>query len=288
MKIIDSHIHLSHIYSFQQHAKHISHVDYSIQGLLGEMKENQVAISIGMGLREIEGGEGFPDSSPTTPMGLDMLLKENRYVFQCVGINPYRLGPHERSQLEKALLKPDVVGMKIYLGDYPFYAHDKVYDPIYDLAKDYRLPVIFQTGQTYTRKGHLKYAHPISIDEVARSHQDVTFVLAHLGVPLLHDAMAVMRNNDHVYASMSSFVSGNANRVRERVYSKDFINFFRQAFALCDLYDRFMFASNWPYVPMTPYIELIKEIIPPAQWENVFYRNALEVFPKIKSELSLL
>lgn len=285
MKIIDTHVHLSHIYSFQQHAKRVSQVDYSIQGLQREMKENQVELAIGMGIREIEGGEGFPDASPTTPMGLDMLLKPNKRIFQCVGINPYRLGSNELFQLEKALLDSTVVGMKIYLGDYPFYAYDKVYDPIYNLAKDYRVPVILQTGQTYTKKGQLKYAQPLTIDEVATSHESVTFVLAHLGGPWLHDAMAVMLKNDNVYASMSSFVSGNADRVRERIHSKDFINFFKQAFAYSDLYDKFMFASNWPFVPMKPHIELIKEMIPASQWEKVFYHNALNIFPKIKSEL---
>lgn len=49
MKIIDAHMHLSHIASFKETAENRSFVDYSVDGLLREYAENGVVLGIGMG-----------------------------------------------------------------------------------------------------------------------------------------------------------------------------------------------------------------------------------------------
>ena len=49
------------------------------------------------------------------------------------------------------------------------FAFDSAYKPIYDLAKKFKVPVVFHTGDTYSTKGKLKYADPLTIDEL-RAH----------------------------------------------------------------------------------------------------------------------
>lgn len=285
MKIIDAHIHLSHIQSFHHTAKNLSRVRYSYDGLKKEMNQNGVSLAIGMGVREIEGGEGFPDARPPTPMGLDMLPSSSSSVVYCAGINPYRLKKQELYQLEKELLKPEVVGIKIYLGYYPFYAYDNVYAPVYELAAAHRLPVIFHAGDTYSERGLLKYAHPLTLDEVAVKHRQVTFVMAHFGDPWMLDAAEVVYKNSNMFADLSGLIVGDVEEVKRITDTPHFFDHFKHGLAFCDHYDKLMFGTDWPLVRMKPYIEFIQSYIPASSWEDVFYNTAVHVYPKIKSYL---
>nr|WP_090892567.1 TatD family hydrolase [Evansella caseinilytica] len=286
MKIIDAHIHLSHIQSFHDTAKNLSQLDYSLQGLKKEMKENGVVLAIGMGLREIEGGEGFPDASPPTPMGLDMLKKPDPNIVYCAGVNPYRLGKQDLVQLEKSLLLPEVVGIKIYLGYYPFYAYDRVYEPVYELAKAYRVPVVFHSGDTYSERGLLKYAQPLTLDEVAVKHRDVMFVMAHFGDPWMLDAAEVVYKNRNMFADLSGLIVGDRRQVQRIRSTPHFFDHMKHALAFCDHYEKFIFGTDWPLVQMAPYIEFVKEYMPSFAWKDVFFNTALRVFPKIKNRLA--
>lgn len=279
MKIIDAHIHLSHIESFRQTATELSHVDYSYRGLRKEMKENNVSLAIGMGLRELEGGEGFPDRAPSTPMGLDMLPAGGESVVYCAGINPYRLKRQDLIHLEKELLNPLVVGIKIYLGYYPFYAYDKVYEPVYSLARNYKLPVVFHAGDTYSERGLLKYSHPLTIDEVAVKHRGVSFVIAHFGDPWMLDAAEVVFKNHNVFADLSGLIIGDEQEVKRITRTPHYFDHFKHALAYCDHYHKLMFGTDWPLVRMKPYIEFIQSHIPASSWKDVFHQTATEVFP---------
>ncbi len=58
-------------------------------------------------------------------MGLDMLREDHRNIVYCSGVNPHSLGEQQLLALETELQKERVVGMKIYLGYYPYYAYAK-------------------------------------------------------------------------------------------------------------------------------------------------------------------
>ncbi|KOY17464.1 hypothetical protein [Paenibacillus sp. A59] len=59
MKVIDTHMHLSHIASFKDTAATRSFVDYSVEGLLSEYATQNVILGIGMGLTESTPGGFF-------------------------------------------------------------------------------------------------------------------------------------------------------------------------------------------------------------------------------------
>lgn len=74
--------------------------------------------------------------------------------------------------------------LKIFLG-YHFkgFASNTLLKPIYEYAKVKKLTVVFHTGDPFNKKGLVKYAHPLYINEVAASYPEVDFVLAHCGNP---------------------------------------------------------------------------------------------------------
>jgi predicted TIM-barrel fold metal-dependent hydrolase len=282
MKIIDAHMHLSQIMSFKETARDLSKLDYSYEGLIKEYEAAGVVLGIGMGLTETEKG-GFPDPSSPTPMGLDLVSSIPPRICYCPGINPYKLGKHELSLLEAEIQKPEAVGIKIYLGYYPFYAYDDVYDPVYQLAMKYQLPVIFHTGDTYSERGLLKYSHPLTLDEVAVKYREINFVMAHFGDPWVLDGAEVLYKNRNMYADLSGLVVGTAEDLERYKKSPRFFNHLLHALTFTDDYSKFIFGTDWPLAQVQPYIDLVKSLIPEEFHEDVFFNSALKVFPKIKA-----
>ncbi len=284
MKIIDAHMHFSNIEEFKRTAQEKSMVDYSYQGIVKEYKDNNVVLGIGMGLTEGV-KEGFPDPSSVNPMGLDLEASIPPNIVYCVGVNPHKLDELALAHIEKDLQKPEVVGIKIYLGYYPFYAYDEVYEPVYRLAMKYQLPVVFHTGDTYSERGLLKYSHPLTLDEVAVKYREINFLMAHFGDPWTLDGAEVVYKNRNMFADLSGLIVGNKENNDHLKNSPVFFSHLRHALTYCDNYQKFLFGTDWPLVPVEPYIQFVKELIPEEFHGDVFYETAIKVFPKIKNFL---
>ncbi|MBG9546600.1 MAG: amidohydrolase family protein [Bacillota bacterium] len=280
MKVIDAHIHFSDIKSFHHTAEELSFVDYSYDGHQKEFQNANVVLSIAMGLTETD-NMGFPDYEARTPMGIDLEVKVPANIVYCAGINPYDLNEEALERLEDDLQKPAVVGIKIYLGYYPFYAYDEVYEPVYALAEKYGVPVVFHTGDTYSERGLLKYSHPLAIDEVAVKHRNINFMMAHFGDPWTLTGAEIIYKNPNVYADLSGLIVGTEKELKKHSEGR-FLDHLRHALVFADSYDKLLFGTDWPLAPVGPYIEFIKELIPGEHHEDVFYNTAIKVFPKIK------
>jgi hypothetical protein len=283
MKIIDAHMHISKIQSFKQTADTLSLVDYSIKGLQKEYKDAGVAAAIAMGVTETNGG-AFPDLAAETPMGIDLDGSMPASFFCCPGVNPEKLDEKNLLSLEKSLQQQQTAGIKIYLGYYPYYAYDKIYGPVYELAKAYRMPVVFHTGDTYSDRGLLKYSHPLTLDEVAVSHRDIQFMMAHLGDPWVLDGAEVVYKNENMFADLSGLIVGTEENIAEKKNTR-FFDHLLHALAYCDHYEKLLFGTDWPLIRVKPYIDLFKEIIPEKHHQAFFHDTALHLFPKLKSAL---
>ncbi|MCA1039908.1 amidohydrolase [Bacillus infantis] len=283
MKIIDAHMHFSQIKSFHETARDLSFVDYSYKGIEAEYRDAGVVLGIGMGLAETA-GMGFPDHDAKTPMMLDLAASQPDTIVACAGINPFNMDSEALERLEEVIQRPGTVGFKIYLGYYPFYAYDEVYEPVYKLAEKYSVPVVFHTGDTYSERGLLKYSHPLAIDEVAVSHRNVNFMMAHFGDPWTLTGAEIIYKNPNVFADLSGLIVGTEEDLKKRSGGR-FLDHLRHAIEFADSYDKLIFGTDWPLIPIAPYIEFIKDLIPEEHHEKVFYQNALRLFPKIAAFL---
>lgn len=280
MKIIDAHMHFSNIKSFHETAETLSFVDYSRAGILREYKEANVVLGIGMGLTETD-GMGFPDNDAETPMGLDLDKDLPSEIVYCAGVNPFNMDAAAMARLEEEVQKPNVVGIKIYLGYYPFYAYDEVYNPVYRLAAKYQLPVVFHTGDTYSDRGLLKYSHPLALDEVAVRNRDVNFMMAHFGDPWTLTGAEIVYKNPNMYADLSGLIVGTEKELAKASEGR-FLDHLRHALVFANSYDKLIFGTDWPLAPIGPYIKFIQDLIPEEFHQQVFYDTALKVFPKIR------
>lgn len=173
--------------------------------------------------------------------------------------------------LESGLVK----GLKLYPGYEPFYPHDRRLQLVYDLAEEFTVPVMIHSGDTYSAKGKLKYAHPLEIDEVAVDHPGVKFVICHLGNPWLTDCMEVVYKNANVYADISGLVLGEFTEAFED-YMTDEI---RDVILYAGDPGRFLFGTDWPICSMKSYMSFVKQLkLPPESYDLIMGENTRRLF----------
>ena len=295
MKIIDAHMHFSNINAFHDAAA-ASYVDFSCDGLLAEQAQYEIVASVCMGL--IECGVGaFPDKnapafmwahSPqghegtSAPSGLSFHNDCPPNMYVCLGINPHRLDDKSLAatdqMLKNSATKARIVGFKIYAGYYHFNINDPVYTPVYKLAARHGLTVAIHTGDTYAESGLLEYSHPLAADRLAVNFRDVNFMLCHMGDPWIMDACEVAYKNPNVYLDISGLLAGDAAHIAATEARPLVMNHYAQGLHYLNAYEKVLFGTDWPLVPLGAYIEFCKKLMPVEVYEDVFYNNAVRLF----------
>ena len=136
-------------------------------------------------------------------------------------------------------------------------------------------PVMIHTGDTYSPKGKLKYAHPLHVDEVAVDFPDVRFVICHLGNPWIRDCMEVVYKNANVYTRHFRPALG--------VFEDRFESFMRKQVQEMLVYgvepDAVLYGTDWPISSMESYLEFMKTLaIPEKDRSKIMAGNAAELF----------
>src|SRR6202044_2594728 len=113
---------------------------------------------------------GRLDAPPSDPLGIAGILRLASFVpgLHAIGaIDPTRTSPAHLRAVETVLKSGKVKALKAYLGYLHHGPDSPGYVPYYELAATYKLPVVFHTGDTYSSKAKLRFAHPLLVDEVA-------------------------------------------------------------------------------------------------------------------------
>ena len=191
------------------------------------------------------------------------------------GISYLHYKEKDLRELADDLREGRVKGLKLYPGYEPFYPHDKRLKVVYDLAEEFQVPVMIHTGDTYSPKGKLKYAHPLEIDEVAVDHPNVRFVICHLGNPWLTDAMEVVYKNANVYADISGLMLGEFSQAFEDYMSdeiEDVITYAGEP-------EKFLFGTDWPICSMKSYLDFVGRLEISAKDKHMLlYENSRRLF----------
>jgi uncharacterized protein len=184
-------------------------------------------------------------------------------------------------RIDATLATGRVRALKGYLGYLHFGPDHPGYIPYYELAAQRGLPFIFHTGDTYSPRAKLRFAHPLLIDEVAVDHPDVRFVVAHCGHPWLLEAAEVVYKNVNVWADLSGLAVGDEASFQSgerRELLQDTMASLGKAFRYAERPNRFLYGSDWPLAPMASYRDLIRSAIPQVHHPLVFDENARALF----------
>jgi len=270
MKIIDAHIHLfpAEDPNVQQMAQRVGHVN-SIDHLREMYETLGMVHSVVMGNRSLETAyHDYPTDMFHYCIGLDSsLMSSGNAVLQDLA-----------DSVEQHLRRENCCGVKLYPGYNKLSLSDRTYRPIYELAAQYDKPVAVHMGLTSQAQAHLKYCHPLALDEVAADHPETGFVMCHFGNPFLETAAAVIGKNPNVSADLSGLIEGTIDLGQ---YLKDYSGYvflLKTWIASINCWDKFMYGTDWPIVNLGEYISFIKEIIPQCHWEKVFFDNANRIY----------
>ena len=252
------------------------------ESLVKELAQATVKLALGMGTW---------NSPMDDPLGVATTIKLAASVpaLRAVGItDPTRIDAEHLKAVEAQIdrHRDKIVALKAYLGYLHFGPEHPNYVPYYKLAEKYHLPVIFHTGDNWSTAAHVKYAHPLRVDEVAVEHAEVRFVLAHFGNPWFTDAAEVVFKNANVWADLSGLVVGGEKEFRDLLSAAKIpdsipglvFSDLKKAIGYVGDYKRFLYGSDWPLAPMASYRRLIETIIPKEHHEEVFRTNAEHVF----------
>ncbi len=224
-------------------------------------REWQEAGVIGAVAHEGSSGENFNDL-------------RSRNVISCAGVGD----KIDVKRIDDGLRSHRYGCIKVYLGYTYRYAYDPQYEPIYRLAQKYDVPVIFHTGDTSSSKGKLKFADPLTIDEVAVDHPRVNFVIAHCGNPWIESAAEVAYKNPNVYIECSALLTGNLAEMPAEKVETYVVRPISWVFGYLEDPRKMMFGTDWPLVSMKAYVDAYKRAIPKEHWKAVFHDNAVRVF----------
>ncbi|MCI9120816.1 MAG: amidohydrolase family protein [Oscillibacter sp.] len=181
-------------------------------------------------------------------------------------------------QIEANLQQENCCGVKLYPGYQRVWLTDPRYEPVYRLAARYDKPVAVHMGLTAFPGAHLKYAHPLALDEAAADHPQTRFVLCHFGNPFFDAAAAVLAKNPNVAADLSGLLEGRTDLEQYFQEQAGFAALLRTWLTAVRRWDAILFGTDWPIVNLEEYINFIQRLIPEAYWEAVFFSNANRIY----------
>ena len=217
-----------------------------------------------------------------SPTGANFHDLKKRNVIHCAGVGTKL----DASGIESGLKAGKYGCIKIYLGYVHRYAYDPQYEVVYKLAEKYDVPVVFHTGDTYSTNAKVKYADPLTIDEVAVDHPRVNFVIAHCGNPWIESAAEVTYKNPNVFMECSAMLLGNLEQMPKAKVETYVTKPIAWVFGYLEDPSKLMFGTDWPLTAMKPYVEAYKSAIPKEHWKAVFHDNAARVFKFPETKLT--
>lgn len=269
MKIIDAHLHLfPPSPETEETARQVGHHN-SITHLRQVYKELGMVHGVVMGNHSLDlGYHQYPEDLFHYCVGLDSSMRneEGRFV------------PDFVERVEENLRRENCCGVKLYPGYNHIWLSDPLYEPVYRLAARYGKPVAVHMGLTASPGAHLKYAHPLALDETAADHPDTRFVMCHFGNPFLEAAAAVVEKNPNVAADLSGLLEGRVDLDRYFQEQAGYVSLLRTWLTAIQKWDSIMFGTDWPIVNLGEYIQFIQRLIPEERWAAVLFENANRIY----------
>lgn len=264
--IIDVHTHLNNY-----HEEKVTSVQECLDNLQEAMDRNQVDYALILTSYLVN------QHRPSIRQVIDA-TRDIKHLGVVAGISFLNYKEKDLREISDYLKDGLVKGLKLYPGYEPFYPHDGRLQVVYDLAKEYDVPVMFHSGDTYTPKGKVRFSHPLHIDDVAVDNPEMKIVICHVGNPWIKDCMEVVYKNNNCYADVSGLVLGDFTDHFE-MYMK---NELQEMILYAGEPKYLLYGTDWPISSMKSYIAFMKQLdLPEDKKELIMWKNAAKLF-KIK------
>ncbi len=193
----------------------------------------------------------------------------NDYVAEIVRRHPDRIigfagiDPRRRKEALVELERCADIGLKgLKLWTLTgFYPDDEAYYPLYERVAELGLPVLVHTG-TGPPGTYMKFNRPVYVDKVAVDFPEMPIIMAHVGMPWIEEALAVVIKNANVFVDISGW------QMVTRQTTFLLCQTLTQLKMGCRGLNKVLFGSDWPlFTPLfsqKEWVSLIQELeMPP-------------------------
>jgi len=269
---VDSHLHLSRWWPDLSHTAYRADLPYTVPGLLSEMDANGIDFGLTIQIRESPSArEGFAESRT-------LFEESHGRLRPVVTVDPTRGEATVREAIEIWEREEEIAGIKLFPGYLPFYPHDARLAPLYEFAHRRDLPVLVHQGDTLDRRGLVKFARPIELDEVAVRYPDVRFVICHLGNPWIDEAAELVYKNENVYADTSGLLAHPSAPYFDRMLEQCRERLLHAIIAIGSC-DRILYGSDWPLEELRLAVTLVEGLdLPVEDRAKILGGNARRLF----------
>lgn len=129
------------------------------------------------------------------------------YPDRFIGFTAAHPDRAEKENLERIKRAVNDLGLKgIKLNPHAgFYPNDERLYPVYEMAMELGIPVMFHSGVKSPTEGtRVKYCQPIYLDDVAVDFPDMTLIIAHAGYPWVEETIQVGLYAENVLVDIST------------------------------------------------------------------------------------
>lgn len=247
--IIDSHLHLP-----------VDCPDFPAKrtALLAELKKNGVD-------RGIVIADSALESTIGSTRDCAELFRGDPVIRVVAGISPF-FSFREQLALCRTLLEhSEIVGLKLFTGHEHFYCTDPALEPVYDLAAEFSVPVLFHTGWN-----DAQYAAPQIMKQLAQRRPQNRFVYCHCYYPEAAKCFETLKCMENVSFELSSLAD-----------DPDKLPGIRRALAAAipAMPHRFLFGSDFGSCSQRAHLDFAASLdITAEQRELLMHRNACAVY----------
>lgn len=232
------------------------------KALLAEMERNGVSKGVVISDSEIESSIGSLRECAE-------LFADTDNIFVVGGISPYFEYEKQLALLEKYISEKKVSGIKIYCGHENIYLDDENLRPVYRIAEEYGVPVLFHSGWD-----NPQYSSPEAIKRAAVSYPNVKFVCCHCCYPKLEECFERLAEFENVYFDLSSTADDPAIYIEVKAAVEN---------AVRRMPERIIFGSDFASCDQRTHIEFFMGLdIPTNEKELIFHKNAEKILSAFK------
>ncbi len=262
--IIDCHTHLDDVTQTGKSA------EQRLKNLLTDMRRNKIDHSFILA----DVPEHPKEHMLSHTAMLDLI--EGHKNLHLVGKVPLPVAGNKKylKQLREHVEMKKIIGIKLYPGYEPFFPYDKRYLKVYALCENYEIPLMLHSGDVMG-KGHLKYARPIHVDDLATRYPGMKIVICHMGNPWQLDTAAVTFKNENVYTDTSGLFYKRIDHLMLKFLERkieEFIHWNGKG-------EKLLFGTDWPITHVADMIKLVKSLDVSAKDKRlIFSGNAKKLF----------
>ena len=270
-RIIDAHIHLSEqsddaLVRFAE----MNSLRYTLEGLLGSMKENDVRHGLLIS-PPLKSGVALPNEKI-----IDLCRKSGGLLSPVVTVEPLAAEVEAAIGLAESNRK-EVRAFKVRLGYVKASATSPVFERLYDYAQSEGLPVMFHTGDTVTSTGDLASSHPLNLDALANRREELNVILCHFGNPWFEDVAELIYKHPKVYADISGLTTGGG------AYPDKFATWLAKKISEAIYFaggpEKIIFGTDFPITAYKDALDIVERLdVDEGDREMILWRNAETVF----------